>query len=295
MDKVFFSIVLPTYNRANMLSKAINSVLCQSYTNWELIVVDDGSTDNTQQVVAQFEDSRIKYIYQENQERSAARNNGIRNATGKYICFIDSDDEYLPNHLKALYNSILNTGGKKAVYYSELCINNENNKNKYILKKEASLLDNIFEHALIPRICVKKEILLEFPFNENLNISEDTELLVRILNKYPKIVSTNEHTVLYKIHEDNSVNYKKYNAYAKRKEVLQQILQNSNSNVIRKSWCKKIINQCNFGIIKYYYYQGKKTKAISTTIKSIIELPNYKTKEKIVIFTKLLLNKKVWD
>ena len=71
-----FSIILPTYNRAQLLPTAINSVIGQEYSNWELIVIDDGSTDNTQMVVKKIDDNRIKYYYQENQERSIARNNG---------------------------------------------------------------------------------------------------------------------------------------------------------------------------------------------------------------------------
>ena len=86
-----FSIIIPTYNRAAFLPKAIESVLAQTYTDWELIVVDDGSTDNTREVVAQYNDERIIYIYQENAERSAARNNGISQAKGDFICFMDSD------------------------------------------------------------------------------------------------------------------------------------------------------------------------------------------------------------
>jgi glycosyltransferase involved in cell wall biosynthesis len=92
MKSPFFSIILPTYNRASFISKAIESVIDQLYNKWELIILDDGSTDNTKEIVLSFNDDRIRYIYQENKERSAARNNGIRNAKGEYICFLDSDD-----------------------------------------------------------------------------------------------------------------------------------------------------------------------------------------------------------
>lgn len=67
-----FSIIIPTYNRAAFLPKAIESVLAQTYTDWELIIVDDGSTDNTKEVISQYSDGRIIYIYQQNAERSAA-------------------------------------------------------------------------------------------------------------------------------------------------------------------------------------------------------------------------------
>ena len=99
--KIKFSIILPTYNRAYLLPYAIESVIEQSYKNWELIIVDDGSTDNTRDLVKKYKkkDKRITYIYQDNSERSAARNNGILRASGEWVCFLDSDDKYLSNHL----------------------------------------------------------------------------------------------------------------------------------------------------------------------------------------------------
>ena len=79
-----FSIILPTYNRGVLISRAIESILYQTYKNWELIIVDDGSTDNTKQIVYNFikKDNRIKYIFQENNERSAARNNVVNHNQG---------------------------------------------------------------------------------------------------------------------------------------------------------------------------------------------------------------------
>jgi len=90
----FFSIIIPTYNRASMIPKAIESVLQQTFVEWELIIIDDGSIDNTAEIVKTYTDSRIKYIWQENQERSVARNKGISIAKGRYICFLDSDNKY---------------------------------------------------------------------------------------------------------------------------------------------------------------------------------------------------------
>ncbi|UPT65284.1 MAG: glycosyltransferase family 2 protein [Sphingobacteriales bacterium JAD_PAG50586_3] len=89
-----------------MIGRAIESVIAQTYASWELLVVDDGSTDNTKEVVEEYNDSRIRYIYQQNAERSAARNNGIDNAKGEYVCFIDSDDYYLDTRLKDLFEVI---------------------------------------------------------------------------------------------------------------------------------------------------------------------------------------------
>lgn len=87
------SVVLPTYNRANLLIESIQSILDQTYSNFELIIIDDGSTDNTFQIISELGDSRINYVsYPKNQGVSFARNKGLEIATGKYIAFMDSDD-----------------------------------------------------------------------------------------------------------------------------------------------------------------------------------------------------------
>jgi glycosyltransferase involved in cell wall biosynthesis len=82
-----FSIIIPTYNRENFISETINSVLESDYKNFEIIVVDDGSTDNTKDIVNKINDSRLNYYYQDNKERGAARNNGIKKAKGEYVFF----------------------------------------------------------------------------------------------------------------------------------------------------------------------------------------------------------------
>lgn len=86
------SIVLPSYNRAHILPKAVESILRQTYKDFELIIVDDGSSDNTCEVVKSFDDNRIVYVRQENAGACVARNNGIDHARGEYIAFQDSDD-----------------------------------------------------------------------------------------------------------------------------------------------------------------------------------------------------------
>jgi glycosyltransferase involved in cell wall biosynthesis len=96
------SVIIPTYNRADLVSRAIESVIDQTYQDWELLVVDDGSTDNTKEVVEKFvkKDSRIKYFLQSNQGASSARNFGIKNSRGDFVAFLDSDDLYLPDNLE---------------------------------------------------------------------------------------------------------------------------------------------------------------------------------------------------
>lgn len=98
-----FSIIIPVYNRADLLGNAIDSVLEQSFEDWELIVVDDGSEDDIEAVIARYDgDPKIRFIRRRNAGVSAARNTGLMQASGKYIAFLDSDDRWLPNHLSVL-------------------------------------------------------------------------------------------------------------------------------------------------------------------------------------------------
>lgn len=106
-ENILFSIIIPTFNRAEMLRKAIGSVLNQTYANWELIIVDDGSTDNTEEVVHSFDHHKIYYYkLSGRKERSFARNFGFDQCTGDFICFLDSDDYLLNNYLTKFHEYI---------------------------------------------------------------------------------------------------------------------------------------------------------------------------------------------
>ena len=102
------TVIIPTYNRSNLLPGAINSVLDQTYKNVEIIVVDDGSTDNTAEIIKQFEG--IKYLYKENGGQGSARNEGLKHSTGDLIASLDSDDEWLPTFLERCVNKIVDDG-----------------------------------------------------------------------------------------------------------------------------------------------------------------------------------------
>lgn len=105
------SIIIPLYNKATSIKRTIHSVLSQSYTDFELIIINDGSTDNSAEIVnKQFYDKRIRYIYQDNAGVSSARNRGIKEAIGEWILFLDADDILYPNALKILISkSVFNT------------------------------------------------------------------------------------------------------------------------------------------------------------------------------------------
>ena len=113
------SIILPTYNRAHIIEKAIQSVLNQTYQDFEIIIIDDGSKDDTKKIIRGFQekDNRIKYIrFEENKGAAAARNAGIKMSKGEYITFQDSDDEWLPEKLEKQMK-IIETSSENIVVY----------------------------------------------------------------------------------------------------------------------------------------------------------------------------------
>ena len=98
----FFSVIITSYNRRDVVHKALRSLLEQRYEDWECIIIDDGSTDNTYDKIIPFciNDSRIKYIFQNNRGPGLAKNTGVLAASGLFVTFLDSDDEYMPDHLE---------------------------------------------------------------------------------------------------------------------------------------------------------------------------------------------------
>jgi len=119
--KPLISVIIPTHNRADLLPRAIKSVLDQTFTDFEVIIVDDASIDDTEAVVKQMGDNRVRYIrHTHNLGGSAARNTGIREARGEYIAFLDDDDEYLPEKLKMMLQALSSSSNKVGLAYSKV-------------------------------------------------------------------------------------------------------------------------------------------------------------------------------
>lgn len=115
------SVILPTYNRAKSLPRAIDSVLSQTFADFELIIVDDGSTDNTADILRQYEgDQRVHLLSQAQAGCAGARNTGLLNSRGRYLAFQDSDDEWLPTKLEAAVKALENSGPEVGVVYSDM-------------------------------------------------------------------------------------------------------------------------------------------------------------------------------
>jgi glycosyltransferase involved in cell wall biosynthesis len=279
----FFSIVIPAYNRAFILPKTIESIQKQTFSDYEIIVVDDGSKDNTREVVSSIPDLKLKYIYQNNAERSAARNNGVRNAKGQYVCFLDSDDFYLENHLQVLFDSIANNAFDKAMYFVEC-----NHLQKGVIStpelavKDTDWFTYFFRHSVVPaRVCIEKSILQEFTFDEQTVIVEDTVLWCNIATKYP-IHHVQKNTVLYHLHDDNSVLIEK-NCFQPRLEGLQRMFDNPKlRNLVPKASRLDVLSACYFGIARHYELKKEFRPMLFNLMKSISLTPfSVTTKKKI--------------
>jgi len=186
----FFSIVIPTYNRAARLIKAINSILAQNFSRYEIIVVDDGSTDNTRMAVSELieHNSHIKYFIKENEERSIARNFGIMRASGEYVTFLDSDDILYPNHL-AVGFELLKRNTFPEVGHLGYELVSESGKSILVRNDLNSSFANKLIHENIIHgnaIFIRRDIVSEINFipSPSAIISEDWYLWLRLASRY---------------------------------------------------------------------------------------------------------------
>jgi len=181
------SVIIPTYNRAHLVGRAIRSVLNQTFQDFEIIVVDDGSTDNTEEVVKSFNDPRIRYIrHEQNRGGSAARNTGIRAASGEYIAFLDSDDEWLPEKLARQVQLLRASDETVGLVYTRVCYFDSTGKRHpgpvpkargYVW--QALLEENVIGTAssvIVRKACFDRVGL----FDERFPARQDREMWVRI-------------------------------------------------------------------------------------------------------------------
>lgn len=183
---MLFSVVIPTYNRAPILRDTLLSVIEQSFGDFEIVVVDDGSTDNTGETVDQIADSRIRYFYKTNEERSIARNFGAEKATGKYLIFLDSDDKMSSGHLASAAAFIQKYLERPQFIFSGYKIINPDQSTLYefgidgFFRKEKLFYGNFLgcSAVIIDRGLFKKHF---FNTDKRMILFEDWELWLRII------------------------------------------------------------------------------------------------------------------
>ena len=200
------SVIIPTYNRKNLLKRALHSVSNQTFIPREIIVVDDGSSDGTKDwVLERFPD--IRYIYQDNSGVSSARNSGIKEAIGSWIAFLDSDDEWMSNKLEQQKGVINSFQEAWLCHTNEIWIRNGVRVNQ--MKKHQKYGGNVFENCLdICRISpssvlIKKEVFeMVGLFDESLKVCEDYDLWLRITAVLPVIFLDQPLIIKYGGHTD---------------------------------------------------------------------------------------------
>lgn len=182
------SVVLPTYNRARLIHRAIQSVLNQTYTNLELLVIDDASSDNTEEIVRSFRDSRIRLVrHNENKGGAASRNTGIRMARGKYIAFQDSDDEWMPSKLAIQVDAMEKAAPNVGVVYTAFWRAEKGSKNFIHYRRVTNRSGNIHTDLLrrnfvtTPSILARRDSLFKSGlFDEQLPRLQDWDLVIRL-------------------------------------------------------------------------------------------------------------------
>lgn len=219
------SVVVPCFNHARFLPRAVQCILAQTFADWEAIVVDDGSTDDTPQVGAQFTDSRVRYIRQENRGLSGARNAGIRAAEGRYLAFLDADDEWEPRFLETCHSILSALGGVAAVVTLSSFIDERGQvlpQSGGQIVEPASFGNRLLEggffpvHAVLVRADVVRSVGM---FDESLTSVEDWDLWLRIVRHGAKVAGTPHVLARYRV-STNSMSTNAARMHANRMAVL---------------------------------------------------------------------------
>ncbi len=239
--------VIPTYNRADALRKALESVFCQSYAANEIVVVDDGSNDDTKAMIAE-EFPGVDYYYQENQGVSSARNLGIEKSNSEWLAFLDSDDQWLPDKLAQQVKILSEQPDIKVCHTEEIWI--RNNVRVNAMKKHAKKGGWIFQHclplcAMSPSSIVLHRAVLDDVgyFDTDLPACEDYDLWLRITAKYPVAFIESPQIKKYGGHNDQ-LSRKYWGMDRFRIKALQKILaQKTLSSEDRQAAIEMLINK----------------------------------------------------
>ena len=189
------SVIIPTYNRASLLKRAIKSVLDQTYKNLEIIIVDDGSTDRTEEIVKDFSDKRIRYIHHsKNRGVSAARNRGVKSSKGNFIALLDHDDEYLPERIEKSLKVFKDAPESLGMVWSnfwkvnpvrDVSLNGVNKEKKVAFLKYS--LEDVKKWMFPMPLTwtIRKKVFEKIGFfDEELGPAEDTDFAIRLCKNF---------------------------------------------------------------------------------------------------------------
>lgn len=264
MNDPLVSVIVPAYQAAAWISDCIESVIRQSYSNWELIIIDDGSTDNTKKICLGYTmiDSRIKYFYQKNSKQGKARNLGIFKSQGDFLAFLDADDVWLPGKLENSLDIInahkcdIVVTGAKVWDGTE---NWQNSPNKHVEASEYFGQVGFYKFALGNRVVmstalIRKEVLESIGgFDEDLKISsaEDYDLWLRCIKAGKLILSVDECMTLYRLHATSATYSDNLATIAASRVVLKNVsskdLPHNQWVRVRRKWIGRLLERLRVG------------------------------------------------
>ena len=236
--EVFLSVVIITRNRSRLLSDSIRSVLIQSYPNFELLIVDDGSDDDTEETVKQFADSRIRYLKKEPTGIPKSRNYGVKMAKGEFIVIMDDDDLMLPNRLEEQLACL--SEGSSGSYGGWIDQDAESNL-EYFPGAEYGYSQILFggKVMLHPASMIKRSVLLEFPYDENYSFGTDYVMNLEVARAGHKLDHTGSYILLRRFHGQNvtltNTGEQKSTARVRQKEFVDS-LDDETEKRMRREW-----------------------------------------------------------
>jgi glycosyltransferase involved in cell wall biosynthesis len=257
-NRVNTSVIIPTYNRAHILSKTLESVLNQTIDDYEIIIVDDCSTDNTVEFMNNFNNHKIKFIRHQKQEGGgAARNTGVQHSSGRYLAFLDSDDIWYPTKLEKQLNKFKNSSKDTGLIYTWLAYYEDDNFSFY---KKSNFKGKIYKNLLIKNVVgttssviTKRHIFDSVQgFDVNLPAKQDQDLWIRIAKKY-KIDFIPE--VLVRVNQLKSserITNNKDALYTARKMFLNKY----RDDLMAENLCHLYL--CKLAQFHYFYFNDKK-------------------------------------
>jgi glycosyltransferase involved in cell wall biosynthesis len=276
MSSPFFSIIIPTYNRAGLILRSVNSVLKQSFSDYELIIIDDGSTDNTEQLILSLNNLRIKYFKTENGGVARARNEGIKNAVGKYVTFLDSDDMVELSHLETAYNLISKNNYPGVVHLNFMWGTIE----RLVTHKNTlpdKLPDDLFKNCSLHVNCIfiRNEIAKASLFNESrlLMFAEDWDFFIKLAVRQNILLSDQVTSYLVDHENRNMRNFDEPVWIAKKNALIDSL---RGDPVVSKSYNNKIklVEAHMSSLISVNLAaRNEKRKSISYLFKSVFSNP----------------------
>lgn len=191
----YFSVIVTTWNRASLISRALTSLLNQSDQDFEVLIIDDGSTDNTHEIVlAQIKGhSNFKYFLQEHSGSTAAKNKGLSLAKGKWITFLDSDDEYTPEHLELRRKAIEENPGVMLLHGGVKVIGNEYVPDRFNPNKKIHLSECVIGGTFI----INRDLIARLGFFKEMELGDDADFFDRVAKEKIPVLKVSYPTYVY--------------------------------------------------------------------------------------------------